>query len=47
MKLLDKAAITKPKEILNEVYRFYNELYTSTSACPDDQVFDNFLNNPA
>ena len=28
------------------MYRFYNELYTSTGACPDDQLFDNF-NIPA
>ena len=43
LKSSDKATITRPKEILNEVYRFYNELYTSTGACPDDQLFDHFL----
>ena len=47
LKRSDKATITKVKEILNEVYRFYNELYTTTGACPDDQLFYNFFNNPA
>ena len=46
VKLSDKTTITKPKEILNEEYRFYKELYTSTGACPDDHCFDNFFNNP-
>ena len=30
LKLSDKTTTTKPKEILNEEYRFYKELYTST-----------------
>ena len=47
LKRSDKATITKPKEILNEVYRFYNKLYTSTGACQDDQLFDHFFINPA
>ena len=45
LKLSDKTTITKSKEILNEVYRFYKELYTSTGACPGDQLFVNFFNN--
>ena len=47
LKLSDKTTTTKPKEILNEEYRFYKELYTSTGARPDDQRFDNFFNNSA
>ena len=47
LKLADETTINKPKEILNEEYRFYKELYTSNGACPDDQLFDNFFNNPA
>ena len=47
LKLADKTTINKPKEILNEEYRFYKELYTSNGACPDDQLFDNFFSNPA
>ena len=43
LKLSDKTTITKPKEILNEEYRFYKELYTSTGVSPDDQLFDNFF----
>ena len=45
LKLPDKTTTTKPKEILTEENRFYEELYTSTGACPDDQLFDNFFNN--
>ena len=47
LKLSDKTTITKPKEFLNEEYRFYKELYTSTGVRTDDQRFDNFFNNPA
>ena len=47
MKLPDRTTTTKPKEILNEEYHFYKELYTSIGTCPDDQRFDNFFNNSA
>ena len=46
LKLPDKTTISKPKGILNEVHRFYKELYTSTGANSDDQRFDTFVNNP-
>ena len=47
LKLPDRTTTIKPKEILNEEYRFCKELYTSTGACPDDQRFDSFFNNSA
>ena len=47
LKLPDRTTTTKPKEIINEEYRFYKQLYTSTGACRDDQRFDNFFNNSA
>ncbi|XP_078355036.1 uncharacterized protein LOC144639618, partial [Oculina patagonica] len=46
LKLPDKSTISGPNDILNEVYRFYKELYTSTGANSDDQRFDTFFNNP-
>ena len=46
LKLPDKTTISRPKDILNEVHRFYKELYTSTGANSDDQRFDTFVNNP-
>ena len=39
LKLSDETTATKPKEILNEEYRFYKELYTSNGACPDVPTF--------
>ena len=39
LRLSDKTTTTKPKEILNEEYRFYKELYASTGACPVEVQF--------
>jgi len=47
LRLPNKTTITEPQEILNEEYRFYNELYSSTGVSPGDEQFNFFFNNPA
>ena len=47
LRLPNKTTITEPQEILNEEYRFYKELYSSTGVSPGDEQFNFFFNNPA
>ena len=39
LRLPNKTTITEPQEILNEEYRFYKELYSSTGMSPGDEPF--------